>query len=151
MRNKGKILYANIRLILLPFQFSSLISERGQALITLLFFIIISITVTSAAVIMVMVNSLSGMKFQQGEIAYEIAQSGADNAVLRLLRNPAYTGEIVAVGSGTATIEVTGSGTSGSPFVITSTGVIGNFTRKIQITATYTNNLLVASDPKEVY
>lgn len=125
--------------------------QQGQALITLLFFIIISITVTSAAVVMVLVSSLSGMKFQQGELAYEIAQSGADNAVLRLLRNPSYTGEVLPIGAGTATIQVTGTGSGGDPFVITSTGTTGNFVRKIQISATYNNNLLTPSDPKEVY
>lgn len=124
---------------------------RGQALLTLLFFAIIGITVTSAAVVMILVNSLSGTKQQQGEIAYEIAQSGADNAVLRLLRNPSYTGETLTVGSGSATITATGSGTTNDPYIILSQGSFGIFIRKIQVTATYQGNVLNPTGRKEVY
>jgi len=126
-------------------------NEKGQALITLLFFTIIGVTVTSAAIVMILLNSLSGMKQQQGEIAYEIAESGADNGLIRLLRNPAYTGETLPVGSGSATITVTGTGTSGSPYVILSKGTNGLFVREVQVTATYQNNLLTVSSRKEVY
>lgn len=125
---------------------------KGQALLTLLFFTIIGITVTSAAVVMIMVNSLSGTKQQQGEIAYEIAQSGADNGLIRVLRTPTtYTGETLPVGSGSATITATGTGTSGDPFVIISKGTNGSFVRTIQVTATYQNNILVVTSRKEIY
>lgn len=125
--------------------------ERGQALITLLFFAIVGITVTSAAVVMILVNSLSGQKQQQGEIAYDVAQSGAENGLLRLIRDPTYTGETLPVGSGTAVVTVTGAGTSGSPYVILSKGTTGSFTREEQITATYQNNLLTVTSRGEAY
>jgi len=125
---------------------------KGQALITLLFFTVIGVTVTSAAVAMILVNSLSGTKQQQGEVAYEIAQSGAENGLIRLLRDPTnYHSETLPVGSGSATITVTGSGTSGSPYVILSKGTNGIFTRAVQVTATYQNNLLTVTSRKEVY
>lgn len=124
---------------------------RGQALITLLFFTIVGITITSAAVVMILVNSLSGTKQQQGEIAYDVAQSGAENGLLRLIRNPAYTGETLAIGNGSATITVTGSGTVASPFVILSKGTVGSFMREESITATYQNNLLTVTKRGEAY
>jgi hypothetical protein len=124
---------------------------KGQALITLLFFTVIGVTVTSAAVVMLLVNSLSGTKQQQGDIAYEIAQSGADNGLIRLLRDPSYTGETLSVGSGSATITITGSGTNGSPFVILSKGTNGIFVREVQVMATYQSNLLTVTSRKEVY
>ena len=126
--------------------------SRGQALITLLFFTAIGITVISAAVVMTLVNSLSVSKQQQGEVAYEIAESGLDNGLIRLLRNPtSYSGETLAVGSGSATIVVTGSGTSSSPYIVTSTGTIGIFVRKVQATVTYVNNLLTVTSQQEIY
>ena len=131
--------------------YAPFISQRGQAMITLLFFTIIGVTVTSTAVALLLVNSLSGTKQQQGEIAYEIAQSGAENGLIRLLRNASYTGETLSVGSGTATISVSGSGTSASPFVILSKGTTGIFVRKVQVTATYQNNLLTVTSRKEIY
>src|ERR1700722_5696827 len=98
MKNSFK--YKKNRFIqkILKSQFSNFNLERGQALITLLFFAIVGITVTSAAVVMILVNSLSGTKQQQGDIAYDIAQSGAENGLIRLLRDPSYTGETLAVG-----------------------------------------------------
>lgn len=127
--------------------------QQGQALITLLFFAIIGITVTSAAIMMIMVNSISGSKFQEGMIAYQIAESGAENGLLRVLRTPppTYTGETLTVGSGTASISVTGSGTGGSPYIITSTGQTGNFIRKIEVRATYVNNLLTVTSKREIF
>ena len=128
--------------------------QSGQALITLLFFTIIGITVTSAAVVMVLVNSTSGSKFQEGMIAYQIAESGAENGLLRVLRTPppTYTGETLTVGTGgTATIVVTGTGTAGDPYIITSTGQTGNFIRKIEVRATYVNNLLTVTQKQELF
>jgi hypothetical protein len=127
--------------------------ERGQALITLLVFMIIGLTITSAAIVMILVNSSSGTKQQQGELAYQIAQSGAENAVLRVLRTPppAYTGETLPVGNGQAVITVTGSGTVASPYVILSRGELGNFVRQVEIQARYENNLFEITSEREVY
>jgi hypothetical protein len=133
------------------FQISNSSGARGQALITLLFFTIIGIAVSSAAIIMLLVNSLSEAKEQQGEIAYNIAQSGAENGLIRLLRDPTYNGETLSVGGGTATITVSGSGTSGNPYIILSKGTTGSFLREVQVTATYQNNLLSVESRKEVY
>lgn len=125
---------------------------KGQALITLLFFTVIGVTVTSAAVVMILVNSLSGTKQQQGEIAYEVAQSGAENGVLRLLRDPTYTGETLTVGSGgSATITATGNGTVNNPYIIVSKGTNGIFLRQVEVQATYLNNTLSVTSRKEIY
>lgn len=125
-----------------------ILNEKGQALITLLFFSVIAITVTSAAVVILLTNSLSGAKLQQGTIAYQIAQAGIENATLRLLRDPNYTGESLSVGDGVATITVV---RNGQLYTIQSKGIIGNFSRTVQAAATYSNNLLTVSLQEEVY
>lgn len=109
--------------------------QKGQSLVTLLFFMVISITITSAAVIVVLVNSVSASKLEQGVNAYYVAESGTENALLQLLRNPSYAGETLTVGSGNATITVSGGGVN--PYTILSVGKIGNFARTIQVVATY--------------
>lgn len=131
----------------------SIVLQRGQALITLLVFMIIGLTITSAAIVMILVNSSSGTKQQQGELAYQIAQSGAENAVLRVLRTPppAYTGEILSIGNGQAVITITGSGTTASPYVILSRGELGNFVRQVEIQARYESNLFEITSEREVY
>lgn len=120
--------------------------DKGNALITLLFFALITIIVTSSAVVMIIINSGAVTTVQQGNDAYSIAESGVENALLRLLRNPSYTSEVLTIGGGTATITVTGTTTK----TIISRGRIGNFERSIQVTATYTNNILTVTSWDEI-
>ncbi len=123
--------------------------NKGQALISLLFISLIGITIATGATMLVLINSQSGLKFQQGTIAYELAQSGAENALLRLLRNPAYTGESMSIGDGTVDIQVT---SPGGTFIATASGKVGNYTRKIQIKAHYNSDyVLVIDSRKEVF
>ena len=125
---------------------------KGQALINLIFFAVIASTVTTAAVIMVYINSQSGAKFQEGTIAYQIADSGAENALLRILRDPSYISEEdLPVGNGTVDILKSGAGIVADPYIITSTATKGKFVKRVQITATYENNILSIISKKEVY
>ena len=129
-------------------------SQAGQALVTLLIFMIVGITVTSAAVVIILTNSVAASKVEQGTTAYYVAESGAENGLLRLLRNPTYCGETLPIDSGTATIEVSdgGGGCSGTnPITVTSTGKIGNFSRKVQVIATFVDNILTVDSWKEVF
>lgn len=122
--------------------------QSGQTLLTLLFFMVIAISITTAAVIMIMTNSLSTTRLEEGTTAYYIAESGVENALIRLLRDPSYTGETLPVGLGSTVISVTNNG---GVYTITSTGTGGNFTRKIQAVASYTNNVLTISSWVEIY
>lgn len=107
------------------------INYKGQALITLLFYVIIILIITTAAVMLVATNALSATKLQEGTLAYAIAEGGAENAILRLLRDPSYTGENdLVIGDGTADIVVT----PGNPVTLISTGNLGNFKRSIRVT-----------------
>ena len=120
--------------------------NQGQALVTLLFFMIIAITVTSGAVMIMLSNSLSASKFDQGNSTYYVAESGIENALIRLLRDPNYTGETLPVDSGNAIISISGTNSK----TIISIGKIGNFSRTIQVTADYTNNILTIQSWKEI-
>jgi hypothetical protein len=113
--------------------------QHGQALIMMLFFTLIGITVITSAVFIIITNSQGSSKLQQSTVVYSIAQSGAENAMLQLLRNPGYLGETMTIGDGTATIQV--SSNSGT-FTITSTGQSGNFIKKVQVTGTYQNYII---------
>ncbi len=120
--------------------------EKGQALITLLFFVLISLTITSSAIIIIIANSISASKLEEGNLAYYIAESGAENALLRLLRDPGYAGETLEIGSGTATVTVSGS----NPKTILSVGQDGNFKRKVSAQMTYSNGYYTLSNWKEL-
>ena len=118
-------------------------SKQGSTLVTLLVFMVVATTITTSAAMVVMNNSLNASKFERGQDALYIAQSGAENALLRLLRDPSYTGETMTVGDGTATITVTGTTT----ITITSIGTIGSNRRKIAINAGVNNGVLQITPP----
>jgi len=58
--------------------------RRGQTLVLLLVFMAMAITITTAAVMVTVVNSQMGSKWEQGEAALAVAESGAENALIRL-------------------------------------------------------------------
>ena len=120
--------------------------QKGQILVTLLFFMVISITIVSAAVVMIIANTSGASSVERGLEAYYIAESGAENGILRLLRNPAYTGETLAVGDGSAEISVTGV----EPRTITSIGRSGDHVRTIEVVIGYTNNVLEVQSWREI-
>jgi len=123
------------------------INYPGQALVTLLLFIIISVTLTTAAIIVIVVNTKSVTQIDQANFSRSIAESGVENAMLRLLRNPGYTGETMSISEGTVTVQVT---SNGSTYTVTSVGKIGFFVHTIQAIATLTNNVLTVSSWKEI-
>ena len=120
--------------------------QKGQALVTLLFFMVIGITITSAAVVVIVTNALSATRFEQGTDAYDIAESGAENALLRLLRNPFYTGETLPIGNGTATITV-----ANNTIISSGSAAFNNEIRTIQVNTVYNNGILTVTSWKEMY
>jgi hypothetical protein len=122
------------------------VKEAGQTLVALLAFMATAMIITTGATAVVISNTQSASKYSQGEEALQVAESGADNALMHLVRNPSYTGETLTVGSGSATITVSGS----SPYTITSIGQVGEFVRTVQVTATRTNNILTVTAWSEV-
>jgi len=122
-------------------------NQRGQALVTLLYIMVIGIAITSAIAVIMLVNILGGGTMQQGEYAYYAAESGIENAILKLLRNPSYDGEIVNLeNGGSVTTEIT----SQNPLTIVATGKYYNTARKIQVQTVYNNNVLTISSWKEI-
>lgn len=122
--------------------------KKGYTLVTLLVFIVMGLTIASAAIVMVMINSRNASSIEIGTLAYDVAESGMENALIRLLRDPTYTGETLSVGTGTATVTITSLG--GDQWRIVSVGVYGNFRRTIQVDVTM-NILLTINSWRETY
>lgn len=122
-------------------------SDGGQALVTLLFFSVIAITIVSTAMIVTLVNSVSSSKLQSGELVFYASESGAENGLLRLLRDPNYAGESMSLNGTDVTIEVTGSSTK----TVISTATDGTFTRIVQVQTQFVNGKLNILSWKEVF
>ncbi len=122
--------------------------QNGSSLVMLLVFAVVATTVAAAAVA-VMINVSQGISRLEGRIlASQVAESGMENALLRLLRNPSYVGETLPVGTGTATITVTGDSATKT---ITSIGRINNYLQTVQVIVTYNDTIMTISSWKESY
>lgn len=120
--------------------------RRGQTLVVLLVFVAMAMAVVSAAVAVVISNTQSGSRYEVGQTALGLAESGAEEAMLLLLRDPAYAGGTLTTVDGAATISVSGS----DPKTILSSAVVGETRRKIQVVAGYTAGILTVQTWREI-
>lgn len=120
--------------------------KKGQALVSLLAFIAMASVITTAAVSVAIITARSGDDFSQGNKALSVAQSGIENAILRLLRNDTYSGETMNIDSDSVTINVSGAGVK----TITSSAVVGNFKRAVEVVGSYSNNTFTVTTWKEI-
>jgi len=118
----------------------------GQTLVLLLVFVVIAMLITTAVLTMTTINSGATDKVYQGTTALDIAESGAETAMIKIIRDPSYSGETVAIGNGEAVITVTGS----NPKIITSKGDLNNFSRRVEVTVDFANNIATVTSWKEI-
>ncbi len=123
-------------------------SQSGQALVSLLLISLIGFTVIAASAIMVYGNTQAASIVEQGGYAYYVAESGTEEGLLRLLRNPNYSGtaegQPLSVGSGSVVITVNNG-------LITATGTYQGSVRKIQAQTVYNNGIRTIISWKEVW
>lgn len=112
--------------------------KTGYATVSIIIILAIALIITTSATIVVLTNSLAGSKFEQGISAYDKAESGLEYGIIQLLRNPNYPGGTSPQG---AQIGVTSP--SANNYIITSKGVLGNFTRTVVSQMDYSNNLTI--------
>ena len=131
--------------------------EAGQTLVALLFFVMVGMIVTTAAVMILSTNSLAAQKLSQGEVTRQLAESGAENALLRLLRDKSYgdcpnycTGDTLNIGDDSVLIRVTTTTIAGTTTItIDSVATSGNFVRKVEVVAK-SNDVLTPVSWKEI-
>ena len=117
----------------------------GQALIMLISFIALGLTIISSSIFVNMIQSNTTAEIQSGSSALNVAESGVENAMLRLLRNTNYIGETLSVDSGTSVTSVSGTG----PWTIISTGEVGEFKRTLRVVVSDSGGTLVITSWKE--
>lgn len=126
---------------------NTLPNSAGHILVILVFFIGIAMVMIPTSIALMTAESKQSTLLSLSSEAYAIAESGAENAIIRLLRDPSYAGETLTVGQGTATITVTGSGSK----TIRSEGRSGNALRIIQVTTDTNGGITTVSSWSEVY
>lgn len=122
-------------------------SNSGMALVSVLIFAVVAMIVITAAVALTIATAQANWQLNQGQQALHVAEAGAENAMLRLLRNPGYTGETLTLPDGTATIAVTGT----NPKIITVTGRSGTALRRIVVNVGEVNGVMSVQSWQEVF
>lgn len=118
--------------------------EKGQALITLIFFTVIAVVIITAAVSVLFTNSLSTTSAELGQEAYYAAEAGVEDGLLRLLRDPNASGGNISISGDTSASYTINSDT------IVSIGIVGTVKRKIEVQTLYTDGIRTISSWKEI-
>ncbi len=118
-------------------------NSSGQALVTLLIFAIIGMSVITASIALLYANTSSVGISEAGAYAYYVTESGVEEALLRLIRDDAYSGGTLSVDQGTAIIQVQDG-------LITSTGSYRDAVKKIQVQTVNGPSGLTISSWKEI-
>lgn len=114
--------------------------QKGQAMITVLFIAVIGIVITTGALYAHVNNIISSSLGELHILAHSAAESGVENALLRLIRDPTYTGETMTLSANrTAVVTVTGSTSK----TITSNGAVGTVIQRVQAVVHYNGGILV--------
>lgn len=123
-------------------------NQQGQALVLLLVFMVLAIIMTTMAVALVSINATAASQVEQGDMALKLAESGADNALLLLMRNPTYIGtKTFTLDSGQVIATVSGT----NPIIIMSEGRQGTFVRRASVSASFVNTVLTIHSWREVF
>lgn len=107
-------------------------------MVTVLYVVVIGLLVTTGAVFVLMSNASVVSIETQGMLARSAAESGAENALLRLIRDPFYTGETLET-SENRSVSVTVAGSS--PQTITAIGTMGSVVRRVEVTLMYNSGV----------
>ena len=121
-------------------------NQSGQALVVLLFYMVIAVTLVTTAVALTMTGSITTMREEEGNHALEFAENGMENALLKLLRDASYTGETFSMNNGTVVTTVSGTQSK----TILSVATKGNYKKTLEVIATITNGKLTVSSWKEL-
>lgn len=119
-------------------QFSS---QTGSVMIALLIFIIVGTLVTSSAVMLMVDNTVISTAELTATEVHNMAESGAENAILRLLRDPSYTGETMIVGDGQVVVIVTGS----EPIIVNSQASLASTQKTVEVELSRQNGVLTVN------
>lgn len=115
-------------------------------MVLLLVFVMVAIAITTAATFIIATNSISATNVSQGLATRQMAETGVEKVLLSLLRDPNYKGETFSLDAGTVTATVSGT-TALSIDVI---AVNGDYVKRVEVMATYSNNVLTLESWKDI-
>ena len=116
--------------------------KKSQTLVSLLIIIAISIIIITTVLGLMMSNLINTSSVEQSTELKLAAESGMENGLLRLLRDPSYSGETLTSAINGYTTTITVSGDSVNKTLISTASSL-TFQKKILVKITYNNNQMV--------
>lgn len=124
--------------------------KKGQALLTFVVLISIAMMIISFVITMVSANSIAATVGQQSMLLRQAAENGIENALLRLLRDPNYSGETISASINTYETEIIVTGNDTDKTIV-STAVFQNYQQKIKAKINYTDNIMTVIYWQDIY
>lgn len=122
-------------------------NKSGQILTSVIVFMAFGLSVIALSAVLTIINIQSTAKNAQSAQALNYAEAGAEEGVLRLIRDPAYSGGTLLIDTVSVPITVTGDAVSK---IVTATATYNGFTKKIQAQVSLANNKLTLISWKQV-
>lgn len=122
-------------------------NNHGQILTSVIVFMAFGLSVIALSAVLTIINIQNTAKTTQSVQALNYAEAGAEEAVLRLLRDPNYPGGTLTIDAVSVSINLTGDAVNKT---IVSIASYNGFTKKIQATVSLANNRLTLVSWKQV-
>ena len=122
-----------------------IIQKSGQALTSLLIIMFVGLTIIATSSALINTSLSSTASLLEANDAYVVAESGAEDALLKILRNPSYTGGTLPFITGQASVSIA----STNPFTFVSQGTVGQHQRSIRVIINNNNGIMTVSSWKE--
>ncbi|HOZ03438.1 MAG TPA: hypothetical protein PKX78_03010 [Candidatus Woesebacteria bacterium] len=127
--------------------------KNGFALVTVIVFSAVAMLIITAGVSLSLITTQSNQAFNAGQRALALAEAGAEEAILKLIRNPEYTGETIGadvlnIDGGTAIINI--SDNAGIK-VITVDGQVVGAKRRVVVEVDDSSGMMVVNSWQEQF
>jgi hypothetical protein len=121
--------------------------EKGYAMILLLVFSVMAVTLISAAMNIMLITTQETSQEELSREALGVTEAGIEEALLRILRNPNYTGGTIPIDSTNVSVQVSGTTVK----TISAQATVGSVTRVVTAKADFSGPVLTIQSWTVVY
>ncbi|MBU1970320.1 hypothetical protein KJ605_00875, partial [Patescibacteria group bacterium] len=119
----------------------------GQILTSVLVFVAFGLSVIALSAALTIISMQNTAKYPQSEQALGFAELGVEEAMLRLIRDPAYAGGALLIEDASIFLEISGDAETKT---ITSNASYSGFNKKVQVQVSLANHKLTLLSWKQV-
>lgn len=120
--------------------------NQGQALLPVLIIMVVVLILGAAVLDLSISGLLVSSYFQEGEATLMATEGALENGLLRILRNPSYSGESLQVGDASCIISISGQ----SPVVMNASCDSGRAIRRLQAEINFVAGEMIVDNILEI-